>query len=292
MIRSQPSHPRSGGTPEQSEVRFGISAEGFPVARVDDTAFAMLPGRGAQNFLATCGFVRRPLEELTRNDFYGHSGQLTDEAEFRAKVLEQAEHQSEKRALGRREIRSRDQTPWGPSQGATVFAEGIVCHSTAGHGGFHLSGDRNASVHSRLRKRDGWYEEDAEWAIVAITFPHLFTGFERRCAEQTVKDSWPDTWEAIFGTVLQPGESHEKDRRAFEARHAGDWVVVSAISSEHHDGFVEVIATLGGGRGDGLERRRFLVPASEYEIARFGFVVDPARHAPYDGPSNFVAWGR
>lgn len=292
MTCPQQSHHRPGGTLEEPEVRFGTSAEGFPVARVGDTAFAMLPSRSGQYFLATCGFVRRALEELTRNDFYGHSGQLTDEAEFRAKVLEQAEHQSEKRALGRREIRSRDHTPWGPSQGATVFAEGIVCHSTAGHGGFHLSDERNARVDVRLRKKDGWYEEDAEWAIVAITFPHLFTGFERRCAEQTVKDSWPDAWEAIFGTVLQPGESHEKDRRAFEARHAGDWVVVSAITSDRHDGFIEVIATLGGGRGERTARRRFLVPAGEYKIGRFGFVVDPARHASYDGPSSFVAWGR
>jgi hypothetical protein len=262
------------------------------VARVDDTVFAMLPGRVGQYFLATCWCARRPLAELTRDDFYGHGGQLADEAEFRAKVLEQAEHQREKRALGRREIRSRAHTPWGPSQGATVFAEGIACHSTAGHGGFHLSADRNASVDFRLRKKDGWYEEDAEWAIVAITFPHLFTGFERRCAEQTLKDSWPDAWEAIFGTVLRPGESREKDSRAFETRHAGDWVVVSAIRSEQHDGFVEVIATLGGGRGDGLERRRFLVPAGDYEVGRFGFVVDPARHASYGGPSSFVTWGR
>ncbi|MAZ85051.1 DUF7007 domain-containing protein [Pannonibacter phragmitetus] len=292
MIRSQPFHPRHGGTPDQSEARFGISAEEFPVARVDDTVFAMLPGHSGQYFLATCWCARRPLAELTRSDFYSHGGQLAGEAEFRAKVLEQAEHNREKRALGRREMRSRAYTPWGPSQGATVFAEGIICHSTAGHGGFHLSGARNASVDSRLRKKDGWYEEDAEWAIVAITFPHLFTGFERRCAEQTLKDSWPDAWEAIFGTVLQPGESREKDRRAFEALHRGDWVVVSAISSEHHDGFVEVVATLGGGRGEGIERRRFLVPAGEYEVGRFGFVVDPARHASYGGPSSFVAGGR
>ncbi len=158
MTRCLQSQPRPGGTPDPSGIRFATSADGFPVARLGDTAFAMLAGREARHFLATCWFVRRPLEDLTRNDFYGHGGQLDDEAEFRAKVLEQAEHDREKRALGRREIRSRAQTPWGPSQGATVFAEGIVCHSTAGHGGFHLAGDRNASVHSRLRKTDGWYE--------------------------------------------------------------------------------------------------------------------------------------
>jgi len=272
------------------EVRFATSAEGFPVARVGDTAFAMLPGRGETYFLATAWCVRRPLDELGRNDFYGHDGELAGEEAFRAKVLERAEHTREKRALGRREVRCHANTPWGPSQGATVYAEGVVCHSTAGHGGFHLAADRNAKVDQRLRRPGGWYEEDAEWAIVALTFPHLFTSFERRSAEQTVKDSWPDAWEAIFGTVLEPGQSHEKDRRTFHARHVNDWIVISAVRSEQHDGFVEVIATPGGARRPKTEERRFLVPSAEYEIGRFGFVVDPARHDAYDGLSSFVGW--
>ena len=273
-------------------VRFATSADGFPVALVGDTTFAMLPGRGKTHFLATAWRTRRPLAGMVRDDFYGHGGVLADEQAFRAKVLEQAEHAREKRARGRREVRSHANTPWGPSQGATVFAEGVVCRSTAGHGGFHLAADRNAKVDPRLRRPGGWYEEDAEWAIVALTFPHLFTGFERRSAEQTVKDSWPDAWEAIFGTVLEPGQSHEKDRRAFRARHAGDWIVLSAIRSEQHDGHVEVVATLGGNRGQRTEERRFLVPSAEYEVGRFGFVVDPARHEIYEGPSSFVGWGR
>ncbi len=274
------------------EVRFAISLEGFPVAQFGDTAFAMLPGRAETFFLGHAWRIRRPLEELLRKDFYGHGGVLVDQEAFRAQVLEQAEHAREKRALGRREIRSRIYTPWGPSQGATVFAEGVVCHSTAGHGGFHLATDRNAKVDRRLRRPAGWYEEDAEWAIVALTFPHLFTSFERRCAEQTVKDSWPDAWEAIFAIVLAPGQSHEKDRRAFHARHAGDWIVISAIRSEHHGRHVEVVATLGGHRDRETEQRRYLVPSDEYEIGRFGFVVDPDRHEVYEGPSSFVEWRR
>ena len=107
-----------------------------------------------------------------------------------------------------------------------------------------------------------------------------------------MKDSWPDAWEAIFVTVLAPGQSHEKDRRAFHARHAGDWIVISAIRSEHHDRHVEVVATLGGHRDREAEQRRFLVPSGEYEIGRFGFVVDPDRHEVYEGPSSFVGWGR
>jgi hypothetical protein len=272
------------------QIEFGSTADGIFVARVADTAFAMLPARDGRHYLATGWRIGRPMAEWKRSDFYGHAGELADEAAFRAKVAENAEHQREKRALGRGEIGSTANTPWGPSQGATVYAEGVVCHSTAGHGGFHLSADRNRKVHAMLRSRGGWYEEDAGWAIVALTFPHLFTSFERRCAERTVKDSWPDAWEAIFGTILQPGESREKDRRAFERQHADDWIVVSAITSDQQPGFVEVVATPGGRRGTGTEERRFLVPAREYQVGRFGFVVNEARHPVYSGPSSFIGW--
>ncbi len=132
-----------------SEVHFGTSVEGFPVAQFGDTAFAMLPARAETYFLGHAWRIRRPLEELVRKDFYGHGGVLADQEAFRAKVLEQAEHIRKRQALGRQEIRSHANTPWGPSQGATVFAEGVICHSTAGHGGFHLATDRNAKVDRR-----------------------------------------------------------------------------------------------------------------------------------------------
>ncbi|WP_027582175.1 hypothetical protein [Bradyrhizobium sp. Ai1a-2] len=277
----------SSGNPE---VEYGRSAEGFLAARVGETAFAMLQARGGGHYLASGWRIGRPIVEWHRADFYGHSGALADEAAFRSKVAENAEHQREKRALGRRHLRSAATTPWGASQAATLYADGVVCHSTAGHGGFHLSAERNRRVHAMLRSKGGWYEEDAEWAAVAITFPHLFTAFERRCAERTIKDSWPDAWEMIFGTTLQPGESREKDRRAFDHAHARDWVVVSAITSKHESGFVEVVATLGGKRGPGTEERRFLVPSGEYHVGRFGFVIDEARHQLYGGASDFAGW--
>lgn len=292
MTRSLQPLPSVPQLPDPSGVEFGTSAEGFPVARLDDTAYAMLPGTDGTHHLAAAWFVRRPLHELVRGDFNGFHGALADEAAFRAKMAEKAEHVREKRALGRREIHSRAHTPWGPSQGATVFAEGVVCHSTAGHGGFHIAADPNAKVDSRIRNANGWYEEDAEWAIVAITFPDLFTSFERRCADRSVKDSWPDEFEAITGTVLEPGQSREKDRRTFHTRHAKDWIVISAIRSDHREGFVEVVATRGGKRDPAAEERRFLVPSEEYTVGPFGFVIDPVRHDAYDGPSSFIGWGR
>ncbi|MHB2267931.1 MULTISPECIES: DUF7007 domain-containing protein [Chelativorans] len=271
-------------------VSFGKSADGLPVALVDEHAFAMAPARDGRHFLVTGWRIRRPMADWTRSDFYGHGGDLADENAFRTKVLENAEHQREKIALGRREERSTASTPWGPSQGATVYADGIVFHSTAGHGGFLLSPDRNRKVHPSIRVAGGAYEEDEAWAIVAFSFPHLFTAFERRAAEKTMKDSFPDAWEAITGNVLGAGESWTKDERAFFAQHRDDWIVIWAIICDHQPGFTEVIATPGGKRGPGSEERRFLVPSVEYRVGRFGFVIDPERHAVYGGPSSFVGW--
>lgn len=151
------SHHREG---LEFEIEFGRSGDGYLVARVGDTAFAMLPGRNARHYLASGWRINRPIAEWKRSDFYGHSGGLADEVAFRTKVLENAEHQREKRALGRRDAGSNANTPWGPSQGATVYAEGVVCHSTAGHGGFHLSAERNRkvnSVGSRPSYLVGWF---------------------------------------------------------------------------------------------------------------------------------------
>lgn len=277
--------------PDISGASFGRSSDGLPVALVGESSYAMVPGRRGQHYLATGWRISRPMAEWTRSDFYSHLGDLADEAAFREKVLEQAQHCREKQALGRLRLTGGAHTPWGQSQGGTIYAEGIVSHSTAGHGGFKLSAEHNRKVHVMLRAAGGWYEEDECWAIVAFTFPHVFTTLERCYAEQTIKDSWPDAWEAIFGTPLAPGESRKKDQRAFEATHAADWIVVSANISEHEPGFVECVATLGRQPGDRGEERRFLVPSSEYDMGRFGFVIDPDRHAVYDGPSSFVGQG-
>ena len=275
---------------DTSGASFGRSADGMLVALVGQNAYAMAPGPDGRHHLATGWRIARPMPEWNRSDFFGHGGDLADEAAFRAHVFEQAQHLEEKRALSRRDIPGGAHTPWGTSQGGAVYAEGVTLHSTAGHGGFKLSAEQNHKVHPMLRAAGGWYEEDECRAIVAITFPHLFTALERRYADQTIKDSWPDAWEAIFGTILAPGESRRKDQLAFETEHHADWIVVSAITSKQQKGLVECVATPGGKRGAGSEERRFLVPADEYHVGRFGFVIDPDRHAVYAGPSSFVGW--
>jgi hypothetical protein len=268
----------------------------MPVARIDDTVLAMVTSPSGFAFLASAVFVRRPLAELTRADFIGHDGRLADEAEFRARVAETAGHKRDLAALNRVQTHISASTPWGGSQMAVIYAEGVVAHNTAGHGGIHLSPDRNAKIHPLLRKDTPWYEEDCEWAIVAISFPELFTGYERSLAEKTIRNTWPDAWEAIRSCKLAEGESWVMDRRAFDQRHASDYVVTSAIFSDQNPGMTEVVAVVAGDRGVGDRKagdneRRFLVPSDEYVgRGRFGFVIDLDRHAENHGPSSFLGW--
>lgn len=119
---------RSRSTVDCLEVSFGHSADGMLIALVGDHAFPMAPARDRGNYLASGWRIRRAMAEWTPSDFHGHGGELADEAAFRAKVLVQAKHQREKAALGRHGIVGGAHTPWGPSQGGTVYAEGVIAH--------------------------------------------------------------------------------------------------------------------------------------------------------------------
>lgn len=270
---------------------FDRTAEGRLAARVADIAFLALPSEGERLRVAYASGLASPPESWTRRDFDGLGVLVVGDAGFRTHVEERAEHSRQLQVLSRLGVTTRARTPWGPAQQSRIYGEGVIAHSTAGHGGFHLDAKRNALVDRGWRNRDGWYEEDSEWAKVAATFPDLFTSFERACADVTLRHSLPDAFEAIHNVILEPGQSRGKDERSFKREHAFDWIVVSAITSNHEPGFVECVATLGGDRGSRAERR-FLVAAGEYEIGPFGFVIDPDRHAAYEGPSDFIGWRR
>jgi len=102
------------------------------------------------------------------------------------------------------------QTPWGPADFATEYAPGLVLYSTPGHGGFHVSAEwlaqmpepyRSAVPFTQRHGRSGpgWYEEDCDWSIVALSFPQFFTAPEIETAremwswmlERQAKDSAP-----------------------------------------------------------------------------------------------------
>jgi len=121
-------------------------------------------------------------------------------------------------------------TPWGISDHSQKITRGIVRYSTPGHGGFHVSPTMNERIPDCLRqstaKGDGWYEEDCEWAKIAIAFPQFFNRpGDQEQAKQTLAAYFPDAFEAYYKRELQPGESYEKDRRRFEAENLNRFVV-------------------------------------------------------------------
>jgi hypothetical protein len=256
---------------------FARTAEGLLAARVDNIAWLAVPVDGGIR-IASAWRLTKPLSQWTPVDFHGAEGVVANEDGFRAHVERIAEHRRQLPALARETGDLGIETPWGRPDHAVRYAEGIICYSTPSHGGFHVDAERSAVMPAALRNADGWYEEDCEWAKVAIAFPDLFTDYEREHAERTLRDWNPDAWEAVNGRKLDLCESFMRDRQHFEAVHAHDWVVISASRSDDHPGQIECPATLGGKRGN-VPVRNFLVPRDEYSIGRHGFVIDEQRHS-------------
>jgi len=77
-------------------------------------------------------------------------------------------------------------TPWGAADRVETLCNGIVSVSTPSHGGFFVPPRLNRAIPARWRAASfkrlgetGWYEEDCDWAMVALTFPKPFTARQR-----------------------------------------------------------------------------------------------------------------
>lgn len=275
-------------SPDQFLVSFHSTRDGFLAARLGERAFLALPLKSGGLSVVSARHIDKPPEEWHPSDFYIVERLLEDEEAFRRHLTEIADHERQLLEFDRREIKTNSVTPWGMAQISQFYGEGVISHSTASHGGFHLDEERNTFVHPAYRNASGWYEEDSDWSKVAATFPRLFTDYERKSADQILRDWDPDAYEVVNNVVLGPGESRAKDARRFRRDHAHYWIVISAIKARHRPGFVECIATLGGDRRG--REQRFLVPEAEYDPGRHGFLIDPARHEACEGPSSFIGW--
>jgi len=99
------------------------------------------------------------------------------------------------------------QTPWGPSQTATEIAPGIIAYTTASHGGYWLSPERIASMPKCLRDfvpfggpQSGpgrWYEEDCDWAVVALAFPQFFPADAIPATLKTLERYKPELYKQV-----------------------------------------------------------------------------------------------
>lgn len=211
----------------------------------------------------------------------------------------EAEHgQAEEVFHPRTVVRQGMHTPWGPAQTARHLAPAIGWVTTAGHGGCVISRSRLELMPEHLRldgslPGDGlFFEEDVEWCRVFVAFEaellessdeHTVKCIREGHHTDSLREYYPDAYEAHFGVTLLPGQSRVKDERAFYAEHADDLIVSSAFGDWHANvpqGMVGVVARVGGrGHGGGGVERYFLVTEDEYDArGRFGFVIDPARH--------------
>ena len=112
------------------------------------------------------------------------------------------------------ETASPTRTPWGDSQTVDSVIDGITAHSTASHGGWHLSDDRIAALvemdFPRVWTKD-WYEEDCEVSCIVLAFPGEFAPAIVRNALDMVMPlaaqvggTWQDLWEwASFRPEVQ-----------------------------------------------------------------------------------------
>ncbi|WP_143034276.1 hypothetical protein [Ensifer sp. YR511] len=146
--------------------------------------------------------------------------------------------------------------------------------ATASHGGSALTTERKQTFPSRRTQR---CYADCACAAVAVSFPDLFTDFEKRHADETLRLSL--RWEVMHPKTLGAGQSRAKDRRRFEQENAKRWVFASEIFSTQCPGPVNCAARPGR-RHDG-EQRRYLAAEEFYSIGDFVFVIDEARDDRY-----------
>ena len=71
-------------------------------------------------------------------------------------------------------------TPWGaPDMIEHIVPDHVVLYTTPSHGGYWVSPAHRRKMPAALRAirpfaGPGWYEEDCDWAIVALSWPGLF----------------------------------------------------------------------------------------------------------------------
>lgn len=152
-------------------------------------------------------------------------------------------------------------TPWGPSQSSKKHERGITSYTTASHGGFKVSPTLNQAIHPAWRSSTGWYEEDCAWAIVAYTFADRFPALVVASAIQTVRDWFPDEYEAATGHKVPLSDSHVLRERDWEKAHAADFKVRSVIGIPG-TGLVHVWASTKFAE----VTRLFEVPEADYSV--------------------------
>jgi len=85
-------------------------------------------------------------------------------------------------------------TPWGLADQVERIGDSGICFcSTPSHGGYYVPSNLLPAIPEQRQQRAlywsgsrNWYEEDCEWASVALAFPELFDERARECATRMI----------------------------------------------------------------------------------------------------------
>lgn len=87
-------------------------------------------------------------------------------------------------------------TPWGRADHVEQLAEGIWHVATPSHGGLFVDEPYRSQMPLSWREatfngqgKRGWFEEDCDWALVALAFSNVFTAEQQGAARKTV-EAW------------------------------------------------------------------------------------------------------
>lgn len=134
-------------------------------------------------------------------------------------------------------------SPWGHVQDRREIAPGIVSVSTPSHGGFHLDPARQRTVRRALPDFDTWaggpwYEEDCDWAVVAVIFSEHFDGQSVAAAIATAQRQAGESamWAAVIKWLDVPDGAAARQKADRWLRENADHWEPGSMSSRTSNG--------------------------------------------------------
>lgn len=88
-------------------------------------------------------------------------------------------------------------TPWGKADHVKWIAPGITRVDTSSHGGYKVEPMQEQAIRAKFPNMRpfagwGWYEEDCDWAYVALTYPNLFPPEAQEAAKASM--AWQEEY--------------------------------------------------------------------------------------------------
>ncbi len=107
-------------------------------------------------------------------------------------------------------------TPWGHADHVADIGKGIKQVDTPSHGGYYVPCDVLKTMKPEALKTvagRGWYEEDCDWCLVALSFPELFMDDSVEAARRTCAFWMRPEVCAAFGIEPDPKNIHIEKAR-------------------------------------------------------------------------------